>query len=175
MGHQMKYFYAIAVVGLVLAGVPAAAQDWPTKPVRIVVPFGPGSTPDVVARMIADHLQAKFGQSVVIENKPGASGNVAAQYIVDQPADGSIIWLGTQAFAEIAPNTFPNARWSIDQFHPIIRGVEAPLVFVTAPSVPAGNLAEFIAWAKANKGKLSYSSYQAGTPSHFLGFQMNEK
>ena len=73
------------------------------------------------------------------------------------------------------PNAFPNARWSIDQFRPIIRGVEAPLAFVTHPSVPANDLAEFVKWAKENRGKLSYSSYQSGTPSHFLGFQLNEK
>src|SRR5262245_4216938 len=144
-------------------------------PIRIIVGTAPGGAIEPYARVIAEHMARTLGQPIIIENKPGASGNIAAQYIVDQPADGSIIWLGTPAFAEIAPNTFPNARWSIDQFHPIIRGVEAPLVFVTAPSVPAGNLAEFIAWAKANRGKLSYSSYQAGTPSHFLGFQMNEK
>jgi tripartite-type tricarboxylate transporter receptor subunit TctC len=94
---------------------------------------------------------------------------------VNAPADGTILWLGTQAFTEINPNAFPNARWSIDQFRPIIRGVEAPLAFVINPSVPADTFADFIAWAKANRGKLSYSSYQAGTPSHFLGFQMNEK
>jgi tripartite-type tricarboxylate transporter receptor subunit TctC len=154
----------------------AAAAAWAQGgPIRIIVGTAPGGAIEPYARVIAEHMARTLGQPIIIENKPGASGNIAAQYIVDQPADGSIIWLGTQAFAEIAPNTFPNARWSIDQFHPIIRGVEAPLVFVTAPSVPAGNLAEFIAWAKANRGKLGYSSYQAGTPSHFLGFQMNEK
>ena len=86
-----------------------------------------------------------------------------------------ILWLGTQAFTEINPNAFPHARWSLDQFRPIILGVEAPLAFIINPSVPADTFGEFITWAKANRGKLSYSSYQAGTPSHFLGFQMNEK
>jgi tripartite-type tricarboxylate transporter receptor subunit TctC len=143
--------------------------------IRIIVGTVAGGAIDPYARIMAEHMSRTLGQPIIVENKPGASGSLAAQYIVDQPADGSIIWLGTQAFTEIVPNMFPNARWSIDQFHPIIRGVEAPLVFVTTPAVPAGNLAEFIAWAKANRGKLSYSSYQAGTPSHFLGFQMNEK
>lgn len=143
--------------------------------IRIIVGTVAGGAIDPYARMIAEHMSKTIGQPIIIENKPGASGSLAAQYIADQPADGSIIWLGTQAFTEIVPNMFPNARWSIDQFHPIIRGVEAPLVFISTPSVPAGNLAEFIKWAKENKGKLSYSSYQAGTPSHFLGFQMNEK
>lgn len=143
--------------------------------IRIIVGTVAGGAIDPYARMIAEHMSRTLGQPIIIENKPGASGSLAAQYIADQPADGSIIWLGTQAFTEIVPNMFPNARWSIDQFHPIIRGVEAPLAFITTPSVPAGNLAEFITWAKQNKGKLSYSSYQPGTPSHFLGFQMNEK
>ncbi|TMK01786.1 MAG: tripartite tricarboxylate transporter substrate binding protein, partial [Alphaproteobacteria bacterium] len=109
------------------------------------------------------------------QNKPGASGTLAAEYVANAPADGTILWLGTQAFTEINPNAFPHARWSLDQFRPIIRGVEAPLAFIINPSVPADTFGEFIAWAKANRGKLSYSSYQAGTPSHFLGFQMNEK
>jgi tripartite-type tricarboxylate transporter receptor subunit TctC len=169
---RLALLWATVVLPPSFAATAAWAQG---GPIRIIVGTAPGGAIEPYARVIAEHMARTLGQPIIIENKPGASGNIAAQYIVDQPADGSIIWLGTQAFAEIAPNTFPNARWSIDQFHPIIRGVEAPLVFVTAPSVPAGNLAEFIAWAKANKGKLSYSSYQAGTPSHFLGFQMNEK
>ena len=80
------------------------------------------------------------------------------------------VWIGTQAFTEINPNAFKNLRWSIDDFIPFIRGVEAPLVFVVHPDVPAKTFAEFLAWAKANRGKLSYSSYQPGTPSHFLGY-----
>jgi tripartite-type tricarboxylate transporter receptor subunit TctC len=151
---------------------PAAAQS---GVVRIIVGTAPGGAIEPYARLIAEHMSRTLGQTVIIENKPGASGSLAAQYIADAPADGSILWLGTQAFTEILPNMFPNARWSIDQFHPIIRGVEAPLAFVVNPSVPAGNFAEFLKWAKDNKGKLGYSSYQAGTPSHFLGFQLNEK
>ncbi len=151
---------------------PAAAQS---GTIRIIVGTVAGGAIDPYARMIAEHMSKTLGQPIIIENKPGASGALAAQYIVDAPADGTLLWLGTQAFTEIVPNMFPNARWSIDQFHPIIRGVEAPLAFVINPSVPANNFAEFIRWAKENKGKLSYSSYQAGTPSHFLGFQLNEK
>jgi tripartite-type tricarboxylate transporter receptor subunit TctC len=143
--------------------------------IRIIIGTAPGGAIDPYARMIAEHMSRKLGQPIIIENKPGASGTLAAEYIVNAPADGTILWLGTQAFTEINPNAFPNARWSIDQFRPIIRGVEAPLAFVTHPSVPADTFTEFVKWAKENKGKLSYSSYQSGTPSHFLGFQMNEK
>jgi tripartite-type tricarboxylate transporter receptor subunit TctC len=125
--------------------------------------------------MIAEHMAKSLGQPVIVENRPGASGTLAAQYIVDQPADGRTLWLGTQAFTEINPNIFKSARWSIDDFTPIIRGVEAPLVFVVNPQVPANTLDEYVKWASANRGKLSYSSYQAGTPSHFLGFQLNDK
>src|SRR5262249_57906497 len=117
-----------------------------------VITGGPaGGAIDPYARMIAEHMSRTLGQPIIVENKIGASGNLAAQYIADQPADGSIIWLGTQAFTEILPNVFKNSRWSIDQFHPIIRGVEAPLVFIIHPSVPANSFAEFIQWAKANK------------------------
>ena len=143
--------------------------------IRIIIGTAPGGAIDPYARMIGEHMSRNLGQPIIIENKPGASGTLAAEYIVNAPADGTILWLGTQAFTEINPNAFPNAHWSIDQFRPIIRGVEAPLAFVIHPSVPADTFAAFIKWAKENKGKLSYSSYQSGTPSHFLGFQMNEK
>jgi tripartite-type tricarboxylate transporter receptor subunit TctC len=163
-------FIAAAIVVAPLA--PAFAQS---GVIRVIIGVPAGGAIDPYARMIADHMQKTLGQPVIVENKIGASGNLAAQYIADQPADGSIIWLGTQAFTEILPNVFTHSRWKIDNFHPIIKGVEAPLVFIVHPSVPANNFADFLKWAKANKGKLSYSSYQAGTPSHFLGFQMNEK
>jgi tripartite-type tricarboxylate transporter receptor subunit TctC len=143
--------------------------------IRIIVGTAPGGAIDPYARMIAEHMSKTLAQPIIIENKPGASGTLAAEYIVNAPADGSILWLGTQAFTEINPNAFPNARWSIDRFRPIIRGVEAPLAFVVHPSVPADTFADFLKWTKENRGKLSYSSYQSGTPSHFLGFQMNEK
>ena len=157
---------------LALPMIQAAAQR---GTIRVIIGTAPGGAIDPYARMIAEHMAKTLGQPIIIENKPGASGTLAAQYIIDAPADGTILWLGTQAFTEINPNAFPNARWSIDQFRPIIRGVEAPLAFIIHPSVPANTFAEFIAWAKQNKGKLSYCSYQPGTPSHFLGFQMNEK
>jgi tripartite-type tricarboxylate transporter receptor subunit TctC len=116
-----------------------------------------------------------LGETIVVENKPGAGGNLSAQYMIEQPANGRLIWVSTMALTEINPSVYSTLNWSIDQFTPIIKGVQAPLVFVAHPSVPANNLTEFVAWAKANRGKLSYASYTAGTPSHFLGFQLNEK
>src|SRR5215470_11641585 len=158
-----------------LAALPILSVLAQSGIIRVIVGTVPGGAIDPYARMIAEHMSRTLGQPIIVENKPGASGTLAAEYVANAPADGTILWLGTQAFTEINPNAFPNARWSIDQFRPIIRGVEAPLVFIVHPSVPADTFGEFITWAKANRGKLSYSSYQAGTPSHFLGFQMNEK
>jgi tripartite-type tricarboxylate transporter receptor subunit TctC len=172
---KLRYVVLAAAVCAVLCIPGSTVAQTQSGAIRIVVGTVAGGAIDPYARMMAELMSKTLGQPIIIENKPGASGNIAAQYIADAPADGSIIWLGTQAFTEILPNIFPNSRWSIDQFVPIIRGVEAPLAFIVHPNVPAGNFAEFVKWAKENKGKLSYSSYQSGTPSHFLGYQLNEK
>ena len=164
------------ICGALLHAAPsvALAQGQP-GPMRFVVGLAPGGAVDPYARIIADHMARTLGRTIIVENKPGAGGNISAQAMIDGPADGSLIWVATQALTEINPNVYDNLRWRIDDFQPLIKGVEAPLVLVAHPSVPATTLAELIAWAKANRGKLTYSSYTAGTPSHFLGFQLNEK
>jgi hypothetical protein len=88
--------------------------------IRVIIGTVPGGAIDPYARMIAEHMSRTLGQLIIVENKPGASGTLAAEYIANAPADGTILWLGTQAFTEINPNAFPKARWSIDQFRPII-------------------------------------------------------
>ena len=167
----------IATLFLFLLLLPIASTGSVAQsgPIRFLVGLAAGGAVDPYARLIADQMSKILGQTVIVENKPGAGGNISAQYMIEQPANGMLVWVSTMALTEINPSVYSNLRWSIDQFTPIIKGVQAPLVLVAHPSVPANNLAEFVAWAKANRGKLSYSSYTAGTPSHFLGFQLNEK
>ena len=172
MGHRCSWIAAIGAVMLLAQVPPAAAQ---TQPMKFVVGLAPGGAVDPYARIIAERMAKSLGRTIIVENRPGATGNISAQYMIEQPADGNLIWVGTQALTEINPSVFDDLRWKIDDFEPIIKGVQAPLVFVAHPSVPANNFTEFLAWATANRGKLSYSSYTPGTPSHFLGFQLNEK
>lgn len=170
-----RMFVCVLLAAACGLGGSASAQSFPSKPIRMVVGFAPGGPADVMARLIGQRVSSILGQSVVIDNRPGAGGNISAQVMTDAPADGTLIWVGTQALTEINPSVYSNLRWSIDDFLPLIKGVQAPLVLVAHPSVPASNFAEFVAWAKANRGKLTYSSYTAGTPSHLLGFLLNEK
>jgi len=166
------WFASICAALLSSALVPATAQ---TQPMKFIVGLAPGGAVDPYARIISERMAKALNRTIIVENRPGATGNISAQFIIDQPADGQLIWVGTQALTEINPSVFDNLKWKIDDFEPLIKGVQAPLVFVAHPSVPANNFAEFVTWAKANRGKQSYSSYTAGTPSHFLGFQLNEK
>jgi tripartite-type tricarboxylate transporter receptor subunit TctC len=172
--HRIKRLILVGAAVL-LSCFFAIAAHAQTGTIRFIVGLAPGGAVDPYARIIAEHMAKTLGQTIIVENKPGATGNISAQFMIDAPADGQLIWVGTQALTEINPSVFSNLRWSIDDFLPIIKGVQAPLVFVAHPSVPANNLTEFVTWAKANRGKLSYSSYTPGTPSHFLGFQLNEK
>src|SRR4029079_1797432 len=129
----MKKTIAIAGLGLLLAALPAAAQDWPTKPVRIVVPFGAGSTPDVVARLIADHLQKKLGQTFLIDNKPGASGNIGTDAVAKAAPDGATI--GISFGGPLAINTLLFSKLPYDPKTDI-----APITqLVTQPSALAVN------------------------------------
>jgi tripartite-type tricarboxylate transporter receptor subunit TctC len=172
---KLAQFACAALAGAALSLVPIAGASAQTGTIRFIVGLAPGGAVDPYARIIADQMSKILGQTIIVENRPGAVGNLSAQYMIEAPADGHLIWVGTQALTEINPSVFDNLRWKVDDFLPIIKGIQAPLVFVAHPSVPANNLGEFVTWAKANRGKLSYSSYSPGTPSHFLGFLVNEK
>jgi tripartite-type tricarboxylate transporter receptor subunit TctC len=158
---------------LVLLVAPAIAQQ--NTPIKLIVGTPAGGAIDAYARVIGDRIQTSLNRPVLVENKVGAGGNIAARGIIEAPADGTLVWVGTQAMAAINPSVYKSTGWKITDFTPLIKGIEAPLVFATHPSVPAKTFAEFLAWAEANKGKLSYSSYTPGTPSHFLGDQLNRK
>jgi len=165
-----------AVVALALAfSANARAQSEPPPIVKIIVGSVAGGILDPYARIVGEHMSKTLSRPIIVENKPGASGVIATQFVVDQPADGALMWVGTQAMTEINPVAYKNLRWTIDDLIPIVKGVEAPLVFATHPSVPASNLKELIAWIKTNPGKLGYASFSPGTPSAFLGHQLNTR
>lgn len=166
----------LAVISILLFGAAsAAAQTEPPQVIRIIVGSAPGGILDPYARIVGENMSKTLNRTMIVENKPGANGTIATQYIVDQPADGSILWIGTQAFTEINPSVYKNQRWTIDDFIPIVKGVQAPLILAVHPSVPAKNLDELVRWIKANPGKLGYASYSPGTPSAFLGHQLNKR
>jgi tripartite-type tricarboxylate transporter receptor subunit TctC len=156
-----------------MLGANAFAQS--SGPIRLAVGAPAGGSIDVYARIIAEHMTATLGRPVIIEIKSGANGNIAAQWVVDGPADGSQVWVGAQSMIEINPSTYKNLRWKRSDFIPIIKGIETPLVLVAHPSVPAKTFDEWVAYAKSNRGKLSYANYGPGTISHFLGYQLNER
>lgn len=153
----------------------AQAQAWPSKPVSLVVGSAAGSAPDIYARILAEQLGRQTGGTFVVENRAGANGNLSAEWVLRQPADGHTLWIGTQSMVTINPSAYQNLRWKPSDFKPVIKGVEAPMVLVTAPSVPAKNFAELRSWLASKKGTVSYASFSPGTPSHFLGHQLNER
>jgi tripartite-type tricarboxylate transporter receptor subunit TctC len=152
----------------------ALAQSASSGPIRVVLVAAPGGAMDAYARLVSEQMAKALGRVVIVEHKPGANGNIAYRFVATAPADGELILVGTQSTSEINPSSFSAPGWSLKDFTPLIRGVTAPLVLVAHPSVPAKTLPELVTWIKKNPGKLSYSSYTAGTPSHFLGSQLNQ-
>ncbi len=159
----------------VTAASPAAAQAWPTKPVTLVVGSSAGSAPDIYARALGEQLGRQTGGTFIVDNRAGANGNVAAETVLRAAPDGHTLWIGTQSAVTINPAAYAQLRWKLAQFTPVIKGVEAPMVLVTHPSVPARNFAELSSWIASQRGKASYASFSPGTPSHFLGYQLNER
>jgi tripartite-type tricarboxylate transporter receptor subunit TctC len=153
----------------------AQTPPWPVKPVTLVIGTPPGGAIDAYARALAQTLGKLTGGTFLVDYKAGANGNISAEFVQRAPADGHTLWIGTQAMMTINPSAYTSLRWKPSDFKPIAKGVEAPLVLVTHPSVPAKTLPELIKWVSSNPGKVSYASYSPGTPSHFLGFQFNER
>src|SRR6476661_4598219 len=148
-------FLVFAFCSLVVS--PAFAQDWPKqRAIHIVVGFAPASTTDLVARLVAPKLQEALGQSVIVENKPGASGNLAAQQVKRAAADGYTLFATSVAYA-VNPSLYASAGYDpVQDFVPVILGPSTPNIITVNPAVPAKNLQELIGLAR--KDKLSYAS-----------------
>src|SRR3954466_3076754 len=161
---------------LTLAGAPllanvrrAAAQTWPDRPVRLVVGFPAGGSVDIFARIVAHSLQEQLGQPFVIENRPGASGNLATEAVARAVADGyTLLAVGVNNATNVA--LYDNLKFDfLRDIVPIASTVRGVGVLVVNPAVPAGSVAEFIAQAKANPGKINMGSSGTGTPQHLYG------
>ena len=158
----------ILVALLVMSSGNAARHEYPDKPLRLILPF-PGGEGEAVARIIALAVGKSLGQSVVVENKPGAAGNIAAEFVARSPADGYTLLMGFSTIFEINPLLYRELRFDAADFAPVSLVAETHLVLVVNPSVPARSVQELIDHAKANPGKLTFASAGVGSPLHLAG------
>ena len=153
------FFRLLVAIGLALAATAASAQPYPSKPITIVVPFGAGSGTDSIARIIGQYLQNALNQSVVIENKVGASGVLAATYVARAAPDGYTLLMATNSTHSANPHLFKSLSYDpVKDFAPVARAGSYVFMPVVNPAVPARTLPELVAYAKANPGKLTYAS-----------------
>ena len=158
-----------------LTGVLAARAEYPDKPVKIVVPVAAGGGVDVMARLLAQYLGERLRQQFVVENRPGAAGVIGSKAVIASPADGAtLLYTPSSLSLSVAINKTPPYDLAKD-FSPIVNVAISPYALVVNPSVPAKSLKEFIAYAKANPGKLSYGSAGVGSASHLAAELLKSK
>ena len=155
---------------LAAGGVRAQAAGWPTRPVKVVIGYPPGGSTDVAGRLLADRLGRKLGQQFVVDNRAGASGTVAAQSVARADPDGQTLLLAASPEVSIAPITMKALPYDpVRDLQPITLVGQIPFFLVVNPSLPVRTLDEFIAYAKANPGRLNYSSFGNNTSNHLAG------
>jgi len=166
--QRRTFLLAAAAVG---AQTGAWAQGtWPTRPVRMLIGYPPGGSTDVAGRLLADQLSHRLGQSVVVDNRAGAGGTLAANAVVRAEPDGYTLLLAASPEVSIAPITMKAIPYDpVRDLQPITLVGQVPFFLVVNPSVPANTLQEFIAYVKANPGKLNYSSFGNNTSNHLAG------
>ncbi len=155
---------------LLAPGLVAAQSDYPNKPLRVIVPFPPGGASDTLGRMVAQHLGQAWGQTAVVENRPGAGGNIGAEAGAKAAPDGYTLTLAAAGFMAVNPSLYPKLNYdSATDFQPIALLVKAPLLLVVNPKVPANNAKEFIELAKRAPGKITIGNGGTGTAQHLGG------
>jgi len=163
----------IRLMGLavcVLAAPAAWSQSFPSKPIKIIVPFPAGGTSDVLARIVGQKMSDAWGQPVVVENRPGSSGNLGADLVAKAPADGYTLVLMDVGNLAIAPALYKLPFNVLNDFAPVAMVGYSPHLLVTSNQVPASNMAELVAWAKAQKGKVNYAAAAGmGSATHLAG------
>ncbi len=162
----MRYLQGIAILFIVAAGAPVFAQNYPAKPLRIVVPFPAGGTSDILARAVGQKLTEEWKQQVVIDNRPGAGANIGAEISAKSPADGYNLFLISTIHC-INPSLYSKLAYDpIRDFAPVTLVAETSQVLAVHPSLPVKTVKEFIAYAKARPGQLNYSSAGNGSQPH---------
>jgi tripartite-type tricarboxylate transporter receptor subunit TctC len=166
----------IAACVLGLTAFLAQAQDYPNKPVRLIVPFATGGVTDTTARVVADKLGRQLGQQVIVENRPGGSGNPGTQYVASLPADGYTLLYTFDGTMVINPFVFPKIPFdTLKDFQAITKTGDAGLVLVGHPSLPAKTFAELVAYSRANPGKLSFGHSGTGGTTHVAGELLKQR
>src|SRR6185295_16107325 len=171
MNVDIKTHWAVALfaAGLVLSTT-AFAQEYPGKSIRIVVPFPPGGFSDVFARIIGAKMHEDWGQSVVVDNRPGAGGNIGADLVAKSPPDGYTIVMGALSTHAVNPSLYGKMPYdAVKDFAPISLVAITPNVLVVNTSLPVSSAKEFVAYAKANSGKLAFGSGSNGSAGHLAG------
>ena len=159
--------FAIAAAFAAFSGGGATAQGWPTKPVTYIVPFAAGSGPDVLARNISSELAAKFHQPFIVENRPGANGNIGAAVVSKAAGDGYTFLSVTPGIAVQNKYVYKSMPFDFERdFVPVILMAKAPMLVVINPGLPPRTLADFLAYARANPGRLTVSSTGVGSQGH---------
>ena len=148
------------------ASICAAAQDYPVKPIRVVVPFPPGGGTDTVARLIADKLQGRWGQNVIVDNRAGANGNIGTELVIRAAPDGYTILFATQGQLVISKSLYAKLPYDPDTLEPISLIAAGASVLVIHPGVAANSVQQLIAFVKANPDKLNYASQGIGSSAH---------
>ena len=165
----MKARLFLVLAALLAAGLASAQQPYPARQVHIVVPFPPGGTSDILARTIGARLSEPLGQPVVVENRPGAGGNIAAEFVARSPADGYTLIMGTSSLA-ISQSLYKKLSYDlVKDFAPITQAVNYANLLVVHPSAGVSSVNELLALARAKPGSLSYGTAGNGTPPHMTG------
>lgn len=159
----------LLAIGLILAPL-GQAQTYPSKPVRVVVGFAAGGSTDKLARLVAQRLSEELGQSVVVENRPGAAGNIAAEAVANAAPDGYTLFMATLSSQAINPHLYAKLNFDpITSFEPIMLVAKYPLLLVVPPQLGVSSVGELITYARANPGKTFYASSGNGSPAHLAG------
>ncbi len=177
MKTNRKQFTTLAIAALAMGlGSAAWAQGaYPTKTVTMVVPTAAGGTTDLSARMVAQALAPVLGQSVVVDNKGGGNGNIAASIVKRAEADGYTLLMQYSGYHVISPHLTKVAQWAQSDFQPIANVISAPQIIVVRADLPVKTLPELIAYAKANPGKLNYASSGNGSLQHVTGAMLEQQ
>lgn len=175
MAHPSRRTVLVTTFGAAVFGpLTASAQAFPSRPVTMVVPYAAGGPTDVASRVIAGQMQASLGVNVIIENKPGASTILGAQYVAAAPPDGHTIFMVTTTTLCTNPHLYKKLPYKVEDFAPVAMAVKVPLGLAVRSSLPVATIAEFRDYARARPGKMNYGSAGTGANSQLVNVLMNQ-